>query len=347
MKKTFKLSLFLVLLLALALPGVALAKDPVQDRIVIGENYTLASGEKLDGNLVVFGGNVTLESESTVTGDVVLFGGNLDAAGTVEGSVISIGGTVLLQASSFTGKDVAIVGGSLKREPGAEVEGDVASEIRAPFTYAFPSGEGIPGMALTLSPVFRLLRYTLSVFLWAGLAVLVVLFVPAYTGRVSQAVATQPLLSGGLGLLTLIVLPPLLLILLITILLAPVALVGAALAGLAWAFGLVAIGLELGKRLAESLRQTWAPAVSAGIGTFFLILVVNGARELVPCVGWLLPVLTGLVGLGAVLLTRFGMYPYPTPEPLTAPVTPLAPLPPRPSEPPAPPASGPDPLSQA
>jgi hypothetical protein len=36
---------------------------------------------------------------------------------------------------------------------------------------------------------------------------------------------------------------------------------------------------------------------------------------LVPCVGWMAPAAVGLVGLGAVLLTRFGGRVYPYDEP--------------------------------
>jgi energy-coupling factor transporter transmembrane protein EcfT len=106
------------------------------------------------------------------------------------------------------------------------------------------------------------------------------------------------------------VLPIVLVLLAITICLSPVSLIGGALLAIAWAFGLIAIGTEVGKRLAEIFKQEWAIAVEAALGTFILILVFNGAA-LIPCVGWLLRAVVGIVGLGAVLLTRFGTQDYP------------------------------------
>jgi hypothetical protein len=41
------------------------------------------------------------------------------------------------------------------------------------------------------------------------------------------------------------------------------------------------------------------------LGTF-LIGIVIGTVNLVPCVGWLAPVIVGLVGLGAAVITLFG-----------------------------------------
>jgi hypothetical protein len=107
------------------------------------------------------------------------------------------------------------------------------------------------------------------------------------------------------------------------------------LAAIAWIFGLIALGMEVGKRLAELAKQEWAPAVSAGLGTFVLIFVLNGLDMLIPCAGWVFPALAGMLGLGAVLLTRFGMQDYPL---LITPSMPPAPsAPPSPPAPPAPP----------
>jgi hypothetical protein len=43
---------------------------------------------------------------------------------------------------------------------------------------------------------------------------------------------------------------------------------------------------------------------TTGFGTFLLMLIVQGIG-LVPCVGWLLPFLLGVVGIGAVVLAFF------------------------------------------
>jgi hypothetical protein len=126
------------------------------------------------------------------------------------------------------------------------------------------------------------------------------------------------LISGGLGLLTVILAPLVLLFLVITICLSPLALIGVLILVVAWGLGLIALGLEIGTRLAERMNHDWAPALSAGLGTLLLIFVLDGLREFVPCVGWLFPAIAGMVGLGAVLVTRFGTHVYPL-EPPPAP----------------------------
>jgi lipopolysaccharide export system protein LptA len=59
MLKTLTLLFLLVLLIAPASPAYAQSGEP--GKIVFGDNFTLESGEELNGDLVVFCGNVTVE----------------------------------------------------------------------------------------------------------------------------------------------------------------------------------------------------------------------------------------------------------------------------------------------
>lgn len=332
------LVMIFILVIALAMPSTALARGLLADRVVFGDNFTLKSGETLDGNLVVFGGNAVLEQSSTVTGDVVIMGGNLDSNGTVKGNVVGLGGLVSLEETAVVEGDVTMIGAQLDRAQGARIQGQVISNLKAPLTFTFPGGVQVPRFDVSFSPVLNAAAFILKIFLWAALAVLLVLFLPDHTRRVTQTAIAQPLVAGGLGLLTVVVLPVLVLALAITILLIPVSLLVVALAGLAWMYGIIALGLEVGDRLAQLMKREWAPAVAAGVGTFMLILVLNGLREVVPCVGWVAPALAGMVGLGAVLLTRFGLQTYsPATASLVVPVPPEVPSAPPPPQPPEPP----------
>jgi hypothetical protein len=75
-------------------------------------------------------------------------------------------------------------------------------------------------------------------------------------------------------------------------------------------FGWIAVGMEIGCRIAKLFNVEWAPAVSAGIGTFVLFFVLGGLGELIPCVGLLPLIFVGAWGLGAVVITRFGTQDY-------------------------------------
>lgn len=331
MKKILNILFGFSLILALALPAVNASAHPAQQittgsKLVVGGVYALNGGETLDGDLLVLGGNASLLSGSTVIGNVAILGGNLQADGNINGDLIALGGLVRMSGSTVVAGDVNVFGGDLQGENLATIEGQVNSDSAASLPLSVPGGlrVPIPNIDLHFNPVWDFFWLLFQSFMWAALAVLVVLFAQNPTRRVSQAIASQPLISGGLGLLTVVAAPVLLLIVAITIIGIPLAFLGILALIIAWAFGTVAIGAEVGERLAKLGRSDWALPVSAALGTFLVTLVVNAVGKVVPCVGWLLPLLVGAVGLGAVLLTRFGSRPYPT-EIVAVPSAPTAP----------------------
>jgi hypothetical protein len=328
--------------LVLALPAPAYAAPAADGRVVFGGDFVLKSGEVLSGDLVLFGGNATLEAGSRVDGDVFLMGGNAEIAGEVTGDVALLGGNVELLATSHVHGDAVAIGGNLTRAAGARVDGQVAQgdEFVGPFDFNMPHFRGIEpldSVRIGFSPVLSLIWFGFRSLLLAALAVLVVMFWPEPTDRAGRAAIAQPILGGGLGLLTIVVAPILLLVLAITILLIPVSFVGLVLLLVAGLYGWIAVGLEVGKRLAEAFKWELQPPAAAGLGTLALTLVIGGIG-LIPCVGWLAPFLVASIGLGAVMLTRFGSREYVSGGmPARMPEAPPPPPPPEPPEPPAPP----------
>lgn len=312
MKTVSKISLILlILLIALfAFPGAALAQAPNNgsDQVVFGGTFTLNSGQTLNGNLVVFGGLATLEKGSVVNGDVALTGGSLNANGEIKGSITSVGGSINLSDTAIVDGDINTVGGTLNRTNLAVVKGNISSSapgnIRLPLNWNFYNLRNIPWNDI-FHPIGSVLWGIFQSLAIAALALLVVLFMPTPTRRVSNSIIAQPVIAGGLGLLTVVVAPALILLLLITILLIPVGLIGVLLLVVAFLFGWIAMGLEAGDRLAGLFKVQWAPPVSAGIGTLVLSLF-SSIFALVPCVGWVLPAVIAIVGLGGVFLTRGG-----------------------------------------
>ncbi len=323
MKTRSLVGIVLLVFAWLALPGSAYARGVLEDEVVFGGSYTLESDETLTGSLLVFGGTAQLEENSRVQGDVILMGGIVEVSGVVDGNILALGGLVSLTDTAFVSGDIATMGARVDRSPGARIEGEILNNLNrfsVPLVFTRLGTIPDPLFRVGLPGPFNVLWFFARVVLWAALAILVILFLPQQTERVSQAVVQQPWISGGLGLLTAAVLPPVLLLLVISICLIPVSLIIIIIVALAWAFGLVALGYEVGKRLTALAKQEWAPAVSAGLGTFLLILVLNASKAIIPCVGWILPFLVGVLGFGAVLLTRFGTQAYPA-----APLQPSAP----------------------
>jgi hypothetical protein len=258
---------------------------------------------------------------STVTGSVILLGGNLTANGTIEGDLIALGGNADLGSSAVVKGNVQLIGGNLSRSPGAIVEGTVQEgpEVSGnfPFNFAFGSDgfelDPITGLRIPSfqNPILDMLWLFARAFIWAVVAVLAALFLAAPISRVGEAAVRQPLPSGGIGCLTLIVVPIVLVLLVFTLICIPISLLGALVLWVAWAYGIVALGTEVGKKIGQLFHQEWAVPLSAGLGTFLLTLVVNGIGQFVPCFGWVVPLLVGTLATGAVLITRFGSRHYP------------------------------------
>ncbi len=234
------------------------------------------------GGRVIFGSNYTVKSGETFDGDLVVFGGNV----TIE------------EDANLNGAAPNIT------LPNGRIPPDV------------PPPHINPNFTLFWAPVKILFR-AIAVAL---LAMLVMMFLQPQIEHVGQAITKQPFMAGGVGLITVLGAPLVIfivaLVMAVTLILIPmaivVALLGVLTITLAWLFGMIALGQEIGDRFTRSINQNWAPVFTAGFGTFLLMLV-GGAIGEIPCVGWLATALIGLLGIGAVVITRFGMRPVQTP----------------------------------
>ncbi|MFC2064074.1 polymer-forming cytoskeletal protein [Chloroflexota bacterium] len=324
MKTTLKLFLILGVLLSIFIPAQIVQASGLDDgQVIFGSNYTLASGESLHGDLLVFGGTVTVETGAIISGDIVLFGGNLTVAGEVNGDLVLIGGSGILKSTAVVNGDLNSVGGSFVRESGATVHGSLNNfdsppvvDFELPGRIITPNLPQLPGDIgrlvgpINFNPFSEFAWLLIKSMGWAALAALVLLFFDKYTYKVSRAVVHQPLIGGSIGFLTVLAVIVISVIMIITIILIPAALVAILLLGFAIAFGWISVGMEVGNRLAVTFNQEWSAPLSAALGTFVLNFVANGIG-FIPCIGWLVPFIVSMIGLGAVFLSRFGTQPYP------------------------------------
>jgi len=318
-----RLGFLLILTLAAALlsAGSVMAASPASgapvvncsdSHSVIGQTYSLPAGQQLDSNLVVLGAEANVAPGATINCNVVVMGGNLSLAGKVVGDVVVVGGDVHLLSTAEVDGRLQSLGGTLTQDDGAQVKGSVGQGFS--LGSGGPERPAVNGAFSALDAVFALYRGITRTILGALgmglLALLVVLFWPEQTARVRAAVSNAPGQSGALGLLTVVAVPVLIVIASITICLIPVGFMAGVVLTAAVAFGWIALGELVGQRLAGALNLVaLSPAVAAGLGTALLSLAV-AAINLVPCVGWIAPVILAAVGLGAVTLTRFGTQPY-------------------------------------
>jgi len=335
--------IWLILLLAGGLllpvtPALADGDPPGDDGAVIwNEDYTLGKDEWLDGDLVVFNGDVTLETNSRVEGSAVIWNGSANVEGTVEGDLVVSGGDIYLGDSAVVQGDVVCSWNcDFESEEGARVDGSVVEGIpfpnfpferwrnfpRIPIPAPSPPTSRVPGLEQMLAWILRVVRDVVGILVVAAVAGLVALICPHQTTRVGQTVVEAPWPSFGIGLLTAAAAAVLIIALAITICLSPVAALAALALGAAGLFGWIAVGALVGERLLRALKaREIAPLWAAGLGTLVITLIGVGlsiALCLAPF-GWLMVFVLGCLGLGAVVLTRFGTTDYvphrPTPPP--------------------------------
>ncbi len=312
LRKAVLASIVVILLLAAA--GSAVYAQGGGDKFVFGENFVLRSGEVLSGNLAVLGGTATLERGSTVEGDVAVAGGQFTLAGTVEGSAAVFGGNAVLEDTAVIQGDFASFGGSVLTAPGAVIEGETFNGLRfdrpsviVPETprlpeipVPLPRPRPLGGLGEIISWQFATLGSALMMLL---LGVIAVLVAPKTMSRIASAAAAQPALSFGAGLLTFIV----------GILAGTLLLIACCLGVFVWlalliaiAIGWIAVGLWVGQRLLGALKVRNATALAEVALGVFLITVLG---RLPFCLGALISAVIGSIGLGAVVLTRFGRQP--------------------------------------
>ena len=298
---------------------VILAQGSRAGKLVIGGTYTLKAGEELNGDLLILGSLATLEDESQVQGDVGVLGGTIIINGNIKGDLLVIGGTAYLGDSAIVKGDALAIGGKIDLSSVAKVEGETFSAENLeemPFLFSFPDGRvdkdfPLPDFRMQVNPLVELLWIILRSFIWAFAALLVSLIAPNFVERTAKTAAREPLISSGMGLLTALVSPILIILLAITIIGIPLSFTIILVLFAGWAFGVISVGYKVGEGVANLINKEWPGTVLAGIGAFLLALVINGINVLVPCIGWIAPAVVGLLAIGAVVLTRFGTKEYP------------------------------------
>ncbi|WP_415378553.1 bactofilin family protein [Halosimplex sp. TS25] len=322
------IALGVVLLVVLSvMPGVAAAATRSGETVVVEE------GETIDEDLQAFGGTVVVRG--TVEGDLQAFGGSVLVAGTVEGDVeatagtVRIGGTVGGDVSaaggSLTVGEDARINGTLEAGAGNIVlsgtvlgdarlgadtitlgenariagdfvyDGDVTGLDRATIDGTITQRDDLgvgPGGDFAIPGVFFTI-YGMAVAVLFG-AVLLLVF-PGLSGDVAERATADPLRTGGIGLLTLVTVPVVLVALAITIVGIPLALAGTlAFALLAWVgtiYGRFVLGSWL-LSLAD-VENRWAALL---LGVFVVALL-----RLIPVVDPLVRLAVFLLGFGALV----------------------------------------------
>jgi hypothetical protein len=310
------------------------ATDKVDSVVMFGCGGRIQSGASVQRDVVSFGGDVVIEKDVRVTGDVVVFGGNTDIAGQIGHRVMLLGGNLVLESTAVVQDDVNISGGSLDQKEGAVVHGTIIRGqtfssgrvgIVPPVIMPAALGGGVLGGLAGLA--FGILRNIFYALALAALGALTVVFMPRQTQQVSETAQKSAMESMGVGCLTSFVAVTLGILLIITLCGIPFGILLLLALVVAWLFGWIALGRLAGEKILEAFKARESlrtPIIAVVVG--ILLLAIIG---MVPIIGWLVGLFIGLLGLGAVVLTRFGTRGYPTLTPASVAIAPTAPSAPR------------------
>lgn len=248
--------------------------------------------------LTAFGGTVAING--TVNGDVIGFGSEIVIAGTVRGTIDLYGGSVVLQSGSQLFGNINLYGARWAEGTNVQFVGAVFDHTRH-INWLFP-GDGVFSFPL------------LPLITWVALGLFLTSLLPEHVMIVRTTVESKARRSLLIGLLSILLAPLLLVVLIALILTIPVAIIVALGLIAAWALGTVAIGWLVG----EHLLRRFAPSkntrlMQVAVGLTALVLLGS-----IPFIGWIISIGAGLLGVGAVFLSRFGTRLYVQPrQPLT------------------------------
>ncbi len=250
-----------------------------------GENIVVDGNEVTCGDITSFGGTVTIKGE--VQGEVVAFNSQVVVLGTVDDSMNLYAGSLVLQHGSNVQGDINLYGSHMSQNAGTTHHKinnynwgiDLLVGMRGAFAFPY-----------------------MSILIWVIVGLLLTSLLPEHVVFVRTTVISKRKRSFVLGLLSLLLAPPVLIVLAALILSIPLAIIVAVGLFAAWVLGTVAIGWNVGEYILRAVApQQKERYVQVVVGLAVLALVGS-----LPYIGWLINIVVGLLGLGAVLLSRFG-----------------------------------------
>ncbi len=333
MAKRLGLVAFMVCLVAVGTTftsGVTRAADSVateiridDDGIRIGDNeYDRDEGVSrqstvrvIGEDIVQFGNDIHVEANESVEGDVVAILGSIIVEGMVEGDVVAIGGELTIGSRGEIEGDAVAVGGGVTKEPGARVRGETVSighgKVLAPRVCPFFAGS-------VFSRGGRLLIFIIWIIMLMVLGVIIMAVFRRGVDNVCVRVRKEAFKMGLIGLLTEVLLIPIMVLFIVTIIGIPIGVFALPLLfALAMLLGFVGVSYVVGARLGNGHGRS--PYSSLALGLFALhglvllamIIGLPGGGlmvigKIISFFGWAVLYVAATVGLGAVIMSKFG-----------------------------------------
>jgi hypothetical protein len=239
--------------------------------------------------------------------------------GTVDGNFAAFGGSITLGSNALIDGDFSSMGGTVDKAPGAVITGNTVDQRgRVQFNKEFfdevvgsstdgktPSIASHEGRGI-LAAIFGIMTsigvFIASILIITGLGILIALLFGSQLKGISSTIIAQPLNAFGVGLLTFIAVPILLVFFSITVILLPLALILGVLIVVLVFFGWIVCGYEVGQRLTAAMKVNWQDIWATAFGTFVITLASMLLSRVIPCIGWIPGAIISTIGVGGIVL---------------------------------------------
>jgi hypothetical protein len=265
--------------------------------LLLGPATAVATEEK---SIVRIGSDVTIEAGQKVR-NVVVIGGQITIGGAVDNNIVAVGGSVVLTKTAVVGGNILSLGGIIVSARDSQIGGTM-TEINSSnlfetlITALTTEWEG-------WSWIFAVILFAIFLVILV-LALLIVALLPKPVRTVAEAISENTFKVALCGLLGLVLIAPLALLLTISV-------VGIALIPLevivvfcSVLLGFIAFGQLVGKKILRLFKRRDPSMVSETFLGMIILWFTGG----LPYIGWMVTAIAIVIGLGAVLITRFGTY---------------------------------------
>ncbi len=308
------LSVFLLLAVLLALTACSSLSAEQADgggftetypsQFLSGDVYILKANERIAGNISGVGTTLIIQDGAFVTGDISLIGGDLDIEGQVNGNVNVLAGTAKFGDPAHVKGNLNQIFNQTDISPKAVIDGEINTFV-IPLSGDQNFGKNVTNLLEWLKPAVWLLLQFIRIVGMIVFALVATALFRQPTFNALHAVRKSPAVAWGAGLLTIFSLPIISIVLIVTVCLSPVGLIFIVLLLICEIWSWTIISNMVGIQMTRWLHLEWSPEGAAVFGAL-LVGVIISAISLLPIAGFLINLFFCSLGLGGILLSRFG-----------------------------------------
>lgn len=267
--------------------------------------------ETIGEDVIRIGNDVHVPEDQVVEGDAVAIMGDVRVDGYVEGDAVAVGGTLIVGPGGRIEGDGVSVGGSVQKEGGV-IRGETVS-------VGFGSWDSGPGFMMSsfFSAGKRLLLLIMWLIVAMVLGVILIAVVRKPVDIVSDRARKDAFFSGLIGLLVLVLFVPVMVLLVVTIIGIPIAVLIPFVFAIMMLLGFTGVAIAAGGKFVPVTNGGAYKAMAVGIIILYALMILGALLKMGPgpihfagsvigFIGLAIVLVAVIVGLGAVITSRFG-----------------------------------------